>query len=526
MKKLVDIGGPWRGSAPSVSPQMLSQGFVHEAENVHFFNGRMHSVPGLVALGSMPLCNGTPIGSVQKVLVLPSRNGTEQMLFITNSNVYVGDRQVVYDITGDSNWSMGSAANLSFTYIVTDISEWILLIPFPYNAMYRWEVDRGNLERWQYSVEMGRMSLISAEMATIFDNRLFFIRPYFPLYETTHGVAWFGVNGPFDDTFPTAGVSPLVDLPGPVYAYEHMADYMVLFKAGGLFLVQKTYDAQFPFVFHRRSVGVGSLYKHSTVRIMDGRGVGFLGTDLQYYVFNGEQSVAVSGPVRDEFQKRDPYTLQVVHDDKMGLVRFVYPDLTLVWSPTEQWWSMEPGINGLISALPRYIEAVAGRVMDLPEEPVSNLPAVPVSYFPTATLVESLGLVTDNGFVGYDEKQWMRGKITSGEFRFPRPITVTRLIARIRSPYGGTVSFRHFDGQEWSDYQTTSLDDNWTISRIHYDFVCTTEQLQFEMSFDGRGFILEDAVLELASSQLQDEVPVAFGDYQPVSWTGVNNGES
>lgn len=532
MFKAVQLAGPWTGVATSLSPHRIGQGQVSDGRNVFFHNGRLIAAPPFVAWGPHPVEHvysmeggrgivtvGDIINDVRFAFSILPRNGKDTMLYVTTNHIYLGGLDRAYDVTPSGGnpmpgilgtpWNLPTDTLPALAHVIQDAGEWLVLSNRTSPALWRLRV--GRMDRFEEAyIERSdlNMLLLSAKHLTVFGERLVFGSCFFPDGEYPHAVGWYGINGPFDTTFPTSGSMPLTDTPGPITGFGHIMDFLVVGKPNSITLAQKTYEANFPFAFTTRISGCGWLNERTVARVANGNGLIFLATDGTVRGFDANTAEPIDAAIRDLVADHEDEfsTCWAMYDNQHELYMLVFSDMILSWSFREKWWTIERIPEDVLTSTPVAIVEAATTIDEL-EGYIDDLSGR-IDELPGTEIVQQSCLISRTGALIRNDDSERESYITSAEYRFAKPTTITRLIIRIRTLEGGEMFVRHSldGGGTWTEYKSTARSDIKGITKVFYNFVATSEQFMFDIYFKGRTLVIEDMVVDIPVSKEEEQV--------------------
>ncbi len=519
MRKPLFIGGPWKGIAPSYSPHVVPNEVFADGRAFRFHNGRAMLAPTFVASNPLPIVSGgSRISNLLRVFFIRIRNASDKVLYLTRSGAYAGDIYKVQDITSNSGWSAEPDDIISMVHMPREVEDWVVISSSRFPHLFRWNTQGGVLQKFEATRDEDHLPILAGRYLSSFDNRLILLHPRTSVSEIPHGVAWYGIYGPFDTEFPTAGQIELTDIPGPVTGVSQVQDYMAVFKPYGIYLGQKTYDPNLPFVFTARVSGVGCQNYRAIASILDGMAIAFLGVDREFYVYDAQRPVAVGQPVRDILRAYSDMDAIVSVDPDVQECHIAYPDLTLVWHLREGWWSIDDNSHGSYDIIPGYVSQTDITIDELVGT-IDQQSGLIDDYSGSEVELSPL-LATDVGLHAKSYEVVREGWLRTKEIRFPKPITMTRFVVRVRALRGGVLMMRRSEnsGRSWYAWQELIRGDADGTVRAAYDFVSTSEQYLFELYFTGRHLILEDWQADVVVASEDEDVTMLSGDFNTSGW--------
>lgn len=462
---------------------------------------------------------GAIIHDVRYVFTIVPRNGLECMLYVCPNKLYLGALDRVHEVTPIAEppvpgvvgtpWQLPEGTLPTCAHVVTDAGEWLVLSNRTSPTL--WRLWLGGMDRFEEAYIERKdinMLLLSAKYMAVYGERLIFGDLFFPDGEMPHAVGWYGINGPFDTTFPTAGENPLTDTPGPVTGFSQIMDYLVIGKPNSITMAQKTYDPNFPFAFMTRVSGCGWTNDRTVARIAGGNAIVFLATDHTVRVFDGNTAEPIDTAIRNVIlsYKNEHDTCWAHYDAEYELYMLIFSDKIMSWNFREKWWTEERRPEGLICSSPVTV-AIAPMTIDELEGTIDDLQGI-IDDLPGAEILQKSTLISTTGSLVRDPTAERESYATTAEYRFPKPQTITRLVIRVRVLHGGELFARHSldGGGTWSPYICTARSDIDGVTKVFYDFVATSEQFTFGIYFKGRECIIEDMIVDIPVSKEQEQV--------------------
>ena len=455
---------------------------------------------------------------------IESRFGNNFMLYVTRTGIYIGDYAVAYDVTprfpsnlaalGFDTWRADTRSVITVMTVVTDTSEWVVLASSDYPFLFRLDADGDTFQVFNPKQGEGYLDVVGGRHMAVFNDRLVFGSVFTSLTEVPHAIAHYGVWGPFDNSFPTAGMIPLTDIGGPVTGFGKTHDFLVIFKPRGIYVAQRATSAEFPLVVKPRVPAIGCSNAKTIVELPGARAVCFLGTDSEFYIYDVNQIQSVGGPVRNYLQERDQALARVYTNIDYGEVNIVYPDVVLVWNYRENWWAIDDNDVGLVGI-------TQGRVIKLApciDDATGIIDTAPgyIDENPGARVDNRPFLMSRAGLLEITEDVIREAWLRTAEIRFAKPYHLARLEIRCRTALGATMFVRRSvdSGKSWSEWAAAQSGDHDGTVRFFYDFVHVTQQVIFEIRAVAQSLVIEDFVLDVEVKNDQEEVtpqPRDFG---------------
>jgi len=285
-----------------------------------------------------------------------------------------------------------------------------------------------------------------------------------------------------------------------------LAEFLAIFKEDAIYLGQKTDVLEAPIaVPGARVIGIGCPNWRTIQRIGRGNALAFVSNQRRVSVFDGTEVVAVDDPVRDIIEAYNPATMWSFYDHILDLYMLFLPDRILEWNVKENWWTTETTGHTISCATPQYVRRKGLTINEL-EGTIDGLGGR-IDELGGGRYVEAPVFVGPTSVSHRSSDTEVEAIVRTAELRLEKPTEMTRLILRVRAPHGGKISVRHSldGGGSWYPWQTVTGDDFSGVARLTYDFVDTSEQFTFEMKVIGRDIIIEDAVVDIATHQMQEE---------------------
>lgn len=520
MRKPLYVGGPWKGIAPSYSPHVIPFEVFSDGRAFRFHNGRAELAPGYQAVNTLPtIVGGSRITDLLRIEFLRVRNDSDKVLYLTRTGVFAGDIYRVLDITGSSGWQASEDDIITIVHMPQEVEDWVVIANSRFPYLFRWNTQGGILQRWDTPRTEEDIPVVTARYLYSFDNRLILGYPRTSVTDIPHGVYWFGVYGPFDTSLPTASGIELTDVPGPVTAISQVQEFMAVFKPYGIYLAQKTYDPNIPFAFTARVSGVGCRNYRAIASVLDGMALAFLGTDREFYVYDTQRPIPVGKPVRDILRAYSDMDAVVSVDTDTQECYIVFPDITLVWNIRESWWSIDENKHGSFTIIPGYVNSMGVMIDELVGTIDQQQGTIDGYAGSTITLSPLLG--TEQGLHAKSYEMLREGWLRCKEIKFPRPVTMTRFVVRVRALRGGVLMIRRSEnsGRTWYPWEELIRGDLDGTTRAAYDFVATSEQFIFELYFTGRHLIVEDWVGDVVVASEDEDVSMIASDFNTSGWT-------
>lgn len=549
MIRPIKFAGPWKGMISSMSPDQIPPANVSFAQNVFFRTGRLSTAPPIRieqyaprAMQWIPDGNdwrsywgGGRVVDIIAAKAFETAAGVKHTLYLTGDSIYLGGADRAYEVSRDPKtgnhcgyyWGPTTPQVLHY---VGEVSEWLIIS----NGIgpYIWRMNLAHpfvFEQYVPDTGVGFIPLLGGRFMETFANRVVFGAPITPGMDQLHGIGWWGISGPFDNSYPSCGTLSLADVPGNVTGLGLIAEFLAIFKENAIFLGQKTGVLESPIaVPGARITGVGCPYPNTIERIGNGNALVFLSNDNRVTAFDTSTTQPIDDPVRDLIEARDPNSAIGHYDPINDVYMLIYPDLTLEWNTRENWWTTEVQLFPIRAAVDFCVRKRSRAINELSttEDPstIDQLGGS-IDTLGNARILDVPGFIGDKG-TGYRySDQEVEALVRTAELRIEKPTTLTRLLLRVRAPRGAKISIRHSvdGGSSWYPWQTVTGDDFSGVARVAYDFVDTSEQFTFEFKIVGRDVIIEDAVVDVSMHQQQEGNVTLFtnADFSTSRGTGV-----
>jgi len=524
------IAGPWKGLITAVEPQSIPGNTVSAAENVWFKNGQLMSSPGFGIIGQLPkiitwkdypedpltydegvIEIGETLKNIWHVEEVTRTNNTPVYFFFTKTDVYMGGSQYVKKITPEG-FELRRTMPPTFVHVVTEIDELVLFTNGYSPVVWVFDLIFDRVARpLRNKQNRFHLPMTSAKYMTLFGDRTILGNLRMAEDELPHAIGWFGINGPLDTSFPTAGIMPLTDDPGEVTGFARFRDFLVVMKSSAVYLLQKTYNANQPV----RPVGrgrPGCFYPRSIVTLPNNVGVIYMSEDRQVCLFDGETVHDIGLVIQPTLNSLNitPYTFASL-DAENSLYRLIAGDRIATFNFKDNWWSTEKVDGFIVNVLDKNLEK-GPFFIDMYQEgflskKINGL-NIQIDNLHGVSSVKEPIYVTNSVRMKVDPRSVKRFFIKTAEFRFPKPTTISRLVLRVRSLDGGSILIRHSldNGGTWSP--TTDI-WNQPINRstlVPYNFVATSNYFVFEIEFVGASLVIHDAVADIIVDNEQEHI--------------------
>lgn len=453
---------------------------------------------------------------------IQTRSGNDYMLFVTRNGIYVGDFMKVYDVTpkfppeyaslGFDKWMADEKSVITVDVLTTDATEWIILTSSDYPFLFRMDPYGDSFSVFSPPRGEGYLDVTGGRSMTVFNDRLVFGSVYTSLTEVSHAIAHYGIWGPFDNSFPTSGMIPLTDIRGPVTGFGKTHDFLVIFKANGIFVGQRTADPEHPIAIRPRVSTVGCSNAATIAELPGHRAVCFLGSDREFYIYDVNQMTRVSAPVQSYFQQRDTKHAKSFLSTTRGELAILFHDVILIWNYLDNWWAIDQNNAGLLGIANQRVIKMA---MSIDENATIIDDAIGyIDEMPGAVIDANPFFMSKYGFLESTYTISRPGWIRTPEFRFPKPYHIARLEIRCLAAVGAEVRVRHSvdTGKSWSAWAAASFSDHGGTLRFFYDFVCVTQRIMFEIEAFAAQLRIEDFVLDIEVKNDQEEVMPLYYD--------------
>jgi hypothetical protein len=514
VRKPILLRGPWKGAAPGLEPSQLSPDTFSDAVNSSFYAGKAKQLPAVRVLASLP---DEVRPGLLSVFVVRPKDGMDKMLYVCQDRLYLGDalrgrvREVTpRDSSGRSQWIARSRHDVTFLQVSTDVDEWIVLLSRRMRFFVRMLIAGG--VRFEV-FKPTDFELRGGKVATVFADRLVFGNLMFDVADLPHAVGWYGVLGPFDTDFRTAGYAALTEIPGPVTAMVPMRDMLVVFKPTGAYVVQRTSSVELPFAFRPRvqDVGCSSQWHVAPVARREGV-VWYSEMTRRLFLWSGDAVQDITGPMEGVLQEMPTDVVLWANDDYLDLI---WPNKRYRMSFAGGWWTeIDHGVEGdTVGIVPSVVLRTGLTIDELDGQKIDSLPGR-IDDFGGPEVLEGQATITLNAVLVQDDAVMGYVRWRTAELRFEKPVTVTSFTARVRAPYGGVFTLRvSIDGgRSWTAYDTTEVGDLEGVARVPLHFVETSEQFTFEVSAFGSKIELVDMVIDVVATSGQEDVSPTQAD--------------
>lgn len=514
---------PWKGYVNGPPIYALDDGYVTHVRGFLFSNGVLELAPFFTAYRGFPPIDkrfdskfGTgTVKNPRKMFVTNTRQGDHVMIFMTPTGVYIGGLNRVYKILDTANgWEVVNELSPTFVQYVSDSADWFIMHDGKSDGIYKfwYGVDETAVQvNNRYDPIL--LQLMHAKYITVFNERLVFGNLYMPEGPMGHAIAWFGITGPFDNEFPSAGYRPLTDEPGDITGLTHCRNFLVIFKEGATYVGAKNTDPNDPIRTVRADPNVGCLYVKTVQQIPRSKIITFVDQNQNVRVFDAESSEIISTPVANELIGVDLSSSFSGIDKTRNLYMLALPDRLLCWNYLENWWTILERPEHLTDFLPYVVDDDVLLINEV-QGIIDDTPGL-IDLGGHSVVNMNMAGVHPSGFTILSSDIERAGIFRTKEWTFPKPITISRFRLDVKNLTGGTILCRHSTdgGTSWSPWDGMTSINIDRMQHVFYNFVVTQPRIMFEVFVKAKSCVIADMHLEIAPDKQQAPRQPRYADY-------------